>query len=299
MPAGAGEFGNTPSVRHDELPNTAGSAELGDLLGALAPQPGSGGRQDAPVAVDATDRLLLDEARAFVRGGGDDDGVVVIGDRFGALTVGLLALGVPRVRLHTDAVTAERAVLANVRATHHLLPGEVGLGVHDRLEASLVRGARLVVLQLPRSLAELQEIAELVAREAADDVVLLAGGRLKHMTRSMNDVLGACFEDVRATLARGKSRALVATRPRAAARTATPSYPVTATLHDDELLAAARLPAGSGIDVVAHGGVFAGASLDLGTRALLRTADRWPDAADAVDLGCGTGLLATVLALRD
>ncbi|QAY68970.1 class I SAM-dependent methyltransferase [Xylanimonas protaetiae] len=323
------------------LPDGIGSPDDAAALAALTPWPEDGTRADGPVAVDATDRLLLLEARALLGAGRTPADVVVMGDRFGALTVGLLALGVPCVRLHTDAVTAERAVAANldaVRARGLLGPATLRAQddgstdatrdertgrpgdrwvVHEALEPALVRGARLVLLQLPRSLAELQEVAELVAREAADDVVLLAGGRLKHMTHAMNDVLAACFEDVRATLARGKSRALVAARPRAGARTAAPTFPVVATLRDPELLAAAGLATGhdaapavagrpadaqgaaAGIAVVAHGGVFAGATLDLGTRALLRTAGRWPEAADAVDLGCGTGLLATVLALRD
>ncbi|WP_425956234.1 class I SAM-dependent methyltransferase [Xylanimonas sp. McL0601] len=281
-------------------PGDAGGLELGDVLASLAPWPEDGSRADGPVAVDATDRLLLDEAHALLAHAGPDD-VVVIGDHFGALTVGAAALGVPRVRLHTDAVTAEQAVLANLRAAQAgpLQGTQLDLGVHEGLEPALVRGARVVLLQLPRSLAELQEVAELVAREAADDVVLLAGGRVKHMTHGMNDVLATCFADVRATLARGKSRLLVATGPRPAAREAATSFPVTAVLHDAELLAAADLPSDGAVTVVAHGGVFAGPALDLGTRALLRTADRWPAAVDAVDLGSGTGLLASVLALRD
>ncbi|WP_148220762.1 class I SAM-dependent methyltransferase [Xylanimonas cellulosilytica] len=298
------------------LPKSGGSAEPDGLalaLGVVEAWTGGRVRDGGPVGVDATDRLLLDEARPLLarpEAGSALDDVVVIGDRFGALAVGLAALGRRGVRSHTDAVTSERAVTENLRTAHRgpLLGQTFDLRQHDSLEPGLVRGARLVLLQLPRSLAELQEVAELVAREAADDVVLLAGGRVKHMTHAMNDVLARSFEDVRATLARGKSRVLVARRPRPEARTAPPSYPVTATLHDAELLAAARLSldsraddggSGGGIAVVAHGGVFAGAALDLGTRALLRTADRWPDAADAVDLGCGTGLLATVLALRD
>jgi 16S rRNA (guanine1207-N2)-methyltransferase len=51
--------------------------------------------------------------------------------------------------------------------------------------------------------------------------------------------------------------------------------------------------------VVAYGGVFAGAALDAGTRLLLAQADRFPAAADAIDLGCGTGLLAVALARLD
>ena len=293
-------------------PEEPGATALAEVLAGLVPWPEDGSRADGPVAVDATDRLLLDEARSLLpdsllaptpvilRGGSEataaagsrDASVVVIGDRFGALTIGLSALGAPGIRLHTDAVTAELAVLHNL--------GDSGtVQVFPALTPELVRGARLVVMQLPRSLSELQEIAELVAREAADDVVVLAGGRVKHMTRAMNDVLAASFGEVRATLARGKSRALVVSQPLPQARSAAPSFPVTAVLRDDELLAAVGPDRTEGIAVVAHGGVFAGATLDLGTRSLLRTADRWPTAADAVDLGCGSGLLATVLALRD
>ena len=50
-------------------------------------------------------------------------------------------------------------------------------------------------------------------------------------------------------------------------------------------------------DRVAHGGVFAGTGVDIGTRFLLaHLADAVPDAATAVDLACGTGVVATWLA---
>jgi 16S rRNA (guanine1207-N2)-methyltransferase len=50
--------------------------------------------------------------------------------------------------------------------------------------------------------------------------------------------------------------------------------------------------------VSAHGGAFAGATLDLGTRFLLTfLPEMRADAAAAIDLGSGTGLLATSLAL--
>jgi 16S rRNA (guanine1207-N2)-methyltransferase len=53
-----------------------------------------------------------------------------------------------------------------------------------------------------------------------------------------------------------------------------------------------------GLVVSAHGGVFAGASLDIGTRFLLdHLADANPRATTAIDLGCGTGVLAAALAL--
>jgi 16S rRNA (guanine1207-N2)-methyltransferase len=267
--------------------------DLAAVLDVLVPWPDDGTRADAPVAVDATDRLLLEEARDRLTSAGPRE-VVAVGDRFGALTLGARALGARDVRVHTDAVDAEEALLVNADRAG----GRGGLAVHAELGAELLDGAGLVLLQLPKSLAELTEIAELVARYASDDVVLLAGGRLKHMTRSMNDVLAASFTDVRATLARGKSRALVATGPRPERRDGRLTYPVRARLTDAALVAAAEADA---IDVVAHGAVFAGPALDHGTRLLLGTADRWAPAdavRDAVDLGCGTGLLAVVLARR-
>ncbi|WP_278235214.1 methyltransferase [Isoptericola sp. AK164] len=272
------------------------------VLDRLVPWPDDGTRADGPVAVDATDRLLLAEAADRLAATGPGD-VVVLGDRFGALTLGALALGAPDVRTHTDALGAELAL------RHHLDEDPDDLRrratIVDALEPALLDGARLVLLQLPKSLAELTEIAEAVARHAADDVTLLAGGRIKHMTRAMNDVLADRFTAVRATLARSKSRALVASGPRPEIRDAAPLYPVRELLTDPELLAAATPTDGGAppprLDVVAHGGAFAGAALDHGTRFLLSTAGRWPAAErvhDAVDLGCGTGLLSVVLARR-
>lgn len=279
-----------------------------DALASLVPWPDDGTRPDGPVAVDATDRLLLTESALLVAGAGPR-GVVVLGDRFGALTLGVLALGAETVRAHHDTIDSEAATLHNAtRAQEALdLPDAPSrIATSDELGPELLDGARLVLLQLPKSLGELTEITEAVARYAADDVTVLAGGRLKHMTRSMNDVLADRFTEVRATLARSKSRALVATGVRPEARTATPLYPARARLTDPELLAAATpthddATAPEHVDVVAHGGTFAGTGLDHGTRFLLSTAGRWPSAArvqDAVDLGCGTGLLAVVLGRR-
>ncbi|MFC8599537.1 class I SAM-dependent methyltransferase [Isoptericola sp. NPDC057191] len=283
------------------------AVRLAAVLGALTPWPEDGDRADGPVAVDATDRLLLDEAAPLLAAAGPDD-VVVVGDRFGALTLGALTLGPATVRASTDAVTAEAALQHHrgeplMDAVRGDRP-EVDVTSFDHLEARLFEGARLVLMQLPSSLAELTEIAEAIARVAAPDVTVLAGGRVKHMTRSMNEVLGASFTDVRASLARQKSRVLVASGVRPEARDAAPAFPARAVLRDAELLTAGT-PAGgstpSGVTVVAHGGTFAGPALDLGTRFLLTTAGKWPAADrvhDALDLGSGTGLLATVLALR-
>ena len=303
------------------------------VLAELLPYPEDGSRADGPVAVDATDRLLLDEAAPLIAN--DPEGVVVIGDRFGALTLGALGLGARHVDVYLDAITAEAALSANSARTSRTLwagraevaknapvphePVQIGYTVHDELGPGLLAGARLMLLQLPTALAELTEIAEHVARHADPAVTLLAGGRFKHMTHTMNDVLGASFEQVSASLARQKSRLLVAREPRSDVGPLT--YPVTARLNDREILDAIGAPETApdpGLTVVAYGATFAGPTLDLGTRFLLAQAHRWPDLAEtqdtpeaspygpddmdgrpiAVDLGCGSGILAAVLSLR-
>nr|WP_314842191.1 methyltransferase [uncultured Microbacterium sp.] len=261
-------------------------------------------------AWDATDLLLVEQAHSRGTPGRE---IAVIGDEYGAITLALTHAGLDEVRVHQDLATGRRALARNAADL-----GLSGFSTHE-LDASLLDGARLVLLQLPKSLAELEEIADTVARWAAPDVVLVAGGRVKHMTIAQNDVLARSFGAVQAQRAERKSRLVVASEPLAV--TAEAPFPVMAR-HD-------------GLTLVAHGGAFAGARLDIGTRALLEAlgldgtqpaapqlrksapqpAEIGPDeAVDArfsgvmeagatspartvVDLGCGTGALAVSWAL--
>ncbi|MET1065090.1 MAG: methyltransferase [Arthrobacter sp.] len=225
-------------------------------------------------AWDATDKLLLDAAAGMLQPGGR---LAVVGDRYGALTLGALKLGANGVRVHQDLITGERALRHNA--------GKLGIaGGFEQLPlgAGLLSGASVVLLQLPKSLAELEEIADAVARYAAPDVVLLAGGRVKHMSLGMNAVLARYFEDVQPQLARQKSRLLLARGRRPV--TGAPPFPVT------------ELNTELGLTVYARGAVFAGSGLDIGTRFLLEFLPQIPAARHAVDLGCGTGILAAMYA---
>lgn len=228
-------------------------------------------------AVDAADRLILDvaaDALATV----DSGRVAVIGDAYGALTLGAIAGHDLRdVRVHQDLLTGELALANNARTA----------GLSDRytahpLGSHLLGDVRVVLLRLPRALAGLAEVADAIARYADPEVELFAGGRDKHLTKSMNDVLAQSFSEVRASRGRQKSRTLLVGGPKPVGD---PPFPVCARL--DEL----------DIDVVAHGAAFSGARLDIGTRFLLQHL-KWmkPDARDAIDLGCGTGILAVALA---
>ncbi|HWK76791.1 class I SAM-dependent methyltransferase [Microbacterium sp.] len=261
-------------------------------------------------AWDATDELLV--ARALVASMAGDE-IAVIGDEYGAITLALADAGMRGIRVHQDLATGRRALVRNAAALGFRT---AGASVECELGPELLEGARLVLLQLPKSLAELEEIVDAVARWAAPDVTLIAGGRVKHMTLTQNEVLGRSFETVQPQRAERKSRLIVATGARDVP--AEPPYPVTSAVEAPGL--------DRPLTLVAHGGAFAGSKLDIGTRVLLEVlafpAQLRRNAADGpkpgrddanpgktsgvmqaavtetvVDLGCGTGALAATYAL--
>jgi 16S rRNA (guanine1207-N2)-methyltransferase len=161
------------------------------------------------------------------------------------------------------AAVAGRAAGARIRAfsdtgvAADALAGlEAEVDEVSALDASLFAGATVIAGRLPKSLAELDELAEVAAAHADDGVTLILGGREKFLNRSMNEQLARHFGEVRATRGHRKARALVATLPR---RGGEPTYPREARIRDLDL------------EVCAHGAAFAGPTLDL---------------------GCGTGILA-------
>ncbi|GAA3934109.1 class I SAM-dependent methyltransferase [Microbacterium soli] len=255
-------------------------------------------------AWDATDELLVREG---LNAGIPGDRTVVIGDGYGAITLALADAGMHGIRVHQDLVTGRRALVRNAVALG-LVPGsepepqerrvaarhageavgaptegtDAGPFASHELGPDLLAGARLVLLQLPKGLDELAEIADAVARWAEPDVVLIAGGRVKHMTLAQNEVLSRHFAAVQAHRGERKSRLITASG--ALPVPADPPFPVTRTR--------------DGLTLCAFGGVFAGARVDIGTRVLLDAVPDMPARGRVVDLGCGTGVLAAAFALR-
>lgn len=225
-------------------------------------------------AYDQADRLLLDTVADVPAGNG---GTVVIGDRHGALTLGLaLGQGVRGIRVFQDPLLHERALDRNAER----LCGAEWRRLYSRhpLGEELLRGATLVVMQLPKSLDELDEIAQHLARHADPHVTVLAGGRVKHMTKRQNDVLGDYFGEVRASLARQKSRILTAKHPRENVALTFPKWG-----SDPDLQ----------FEIASFGATFGGSALDHGSRLLLQhLPEVRPDAKHIVDLGSGNGSLA-------
>lgn len=240
-------------------------------------------------AYDAADLLLLDTVATWAQARHPLDPVVVLDDRHGALTLPLLAAGVS-VRLGQDSLSHERSVALNAQrfAAHLAASGQLTRG---EIGPELLAGARTVLLPLPRSLDALDQTAHLVAEHAHEDVVLLAGGRDKHMSPRMNEVLSRSFTSVVAGRGRSKSRVITA---RGSRRGRPAPFPRTR---------AQELPDVGSVTLAAYGATFGGARLDPGTRLLLEamaaavhsgtlTTER------AIDLGCGNGTVALWLARR-
>jgi 16S rRNA (guanine1207-N2)-methyltransferase len=152
------------------------------------------------------------------------------------------------------------------------------------LDATVLDGADLVWMRLPRSLTGLDEYASLVSRFAAPGVTLVAFGRNQDLNRSMNGVLGRHFAEVHASLGVGKFRALVASGPKPAP--GAPSWP-RSRRHDDLELA-----------VWAHGETFATTRIDSGTRLLIDHLGQVPGG-DVLDFGSGSGVVGTLLGRRN
>ena len=202
---------------------------------------------------DPVDQLLHAEAAR--------SGQIVVLDPVGPGLVNLLRHDVARVQPVADALPVRRE-----------------LSCAATLNPDLLAGTDLVLMRLPRALAALEEYAEQLAAWGSPELRLVAAGRVKHMSRGMNDVLATRFASVHAGLGRAKSRALFASSPTPGALT----YP-RRTYHAD-----------LDVTLVAHGLVFAGTRVDVGSRLL---AGQLPahGTGRAPGLRCGGGLLATPL----
>ena len=234
-------------------------------------------------AVDAADRLVLDTCAAALAAldAPWPETVAVIGDHYGALTLGALARGAGTVRVFTDALTSRRAIEHNLESLAPHWAGRVEFASLD--EAA--RGARVVLMNLPRGLDVLAEQADAIAAAADPAVQVFAGGRIKHMNRSMNQVLDERFSRVDVSLARQKSRVLTASGVR-------------------ETRPASRFPQlaehqvnGTAFTLTAGAATFGAARLDPGTRLLLEHLPDLSGHQTLVDLACGNGSIGIYAAL--
>ncbi|WP_374928991.1 class I SAM-dependent methyltransferase [Kytococcus sedentarius] len=177
-----------------------------------------------------------------------------------------------------DLVGSARALSQDVRVwcddwrDAHRVPEDL------RVEPGELAGVDLALGHLPKSLDALDE--QLAALGDDPGLTYLGGARIRHLNRSMNDVLARHFGEVTASLGRQKCRVLRARRPLDGV--SSPAWPRT------------RIDEGLGLTLAAHGATFGGARVDRGTRLLLQYLD--VAGQDVLDLGCGNGVIAAALA---
>lgn len=274
----------------------------------------------ASAAADQTDRLILAMARDEA-GWDEETQIVIVDDETGALTQEALlsarsgaqpgrpvllwnasrSRSVAFAELHADALGSGSLRIGGIDGAPTDL-GEMTAGAGGE-------GPVVVLMRLPKALAALDHRAAELARAAGAGaekraLAIVAGGRVKHMTRTQNEVLERHFTDVYATRGLGKSRCLVATGPSTqstgAAQEASSSQRKLAIRGQQRPLQLRGI-----------GGVFGGASADAGSLLLLGALDealvadaaapaesgeREPEGLMAVDLGCGNGLMTAYLA---
>ena len=233
-------------------------------------------------AWDAADTYLL---RHLAESGTSLSGaVVVVGDRWGALTT---ALSAHRPTQITDSFLAREATLANLarggadKSAVRLLTTQDT--PPDRIDVLLVR--------VPKSLALLEDQLHRLAPGVHEGTVVVGTGMVKEIHTSTLNLFERILGPTRTSLAEKKARLIFCTPDPALTRGANP-WPYRYDLPDG-------IGPVSGRTVTNHAGVFCADRLDIGTRFLLQHLPRSRGAERVVDLGCGNGVVGTAMALAN
>jgi 16S rRNA (guanine1207-N2)-methyltransferase len=220
--------------------------------------------------------------------------VVVIGDRWGALTTALAASrersGIPEgpelVQI-TDSFLAQEATWANL--TRNGIPRGAAQLLSTR-DAPPER-ADVLLVRVPKSLALLEDQLHRIAPAVHAGTVVVGTGMVKEIHTSTLNLFERILGPTRTSLAVKKARLIFCTPDPAIAPTPSPwprSY---------------QLPTGVGIasgrTVVNHAGIFCAERLDIGTRFLLSHLPEHRGPERVVDLGCGNGVVGTAVALAN
>ncbi|MDQ1040599.1 23S rRNA (guanine1835-N2)-methyltransferase [Streptomyces sp. V3I8] len=231
-------------------------------------------------AWDASDEYLLRHVAESDRA--LDGTVVVVGDRWGALTTALAAHHPVQV---TDSFLTREATRANL-ARNGVDQDSVRLlttqdAVPGRVDVLLVR--------VPKSLALLEDQLLRLAPAVHEGTVVVGTGMVKEIHTSTLKLFERILGPTRTSLAEKKARLIFCTPNPGLVPPANP-WPLRYTLPDG-------IGPVSGRTVVNEAGVFCAERLDIGTRFFLQHLPYDGGAGRIVDLGCGNGVVGTALAL--
>ncbi|MCA1220878.1 methyltransferase [Streptomyces sp. 8L] len=225
--------------------------------------------------------------------------VVVLGDRWGAVTTALAAARLetlttgPLVQI-TDSYLTQRATRANLRraGSDH---GAVRLH-SSRATPPERESVDVLLVRVPRSLALLEDQLHRLAPSLHPGTLVVGTGRTTEIHTSTLRLFETVLGPTRTSLAERKAR-LILTTPsgdlvgEGRARPANP-WPARYALPGD-------VGVMSGRTVVGHAGIFCAERLDIGTRFFLRHLPERHGPEHVVDLGCGNGVVGTAAALAN
>lgn len=207
---------------------------------------------------------------------------IVADDAFGALAVVLAASGDPVVAWSDSHVTS-LATTDNL-ARNRLPESAVEMVATTSSPTGPFDGA---IVKIPRAKAHLDDLLRRLRGQLAPDAVVIGAGMTKAVHQSTIDSFESHLGPTPTTRARKKARLLL------------PEIDPALTTSADPAPVRHEWDAPGGLTVTAMPNVFSATGLDAGTRLLL---DHLPDMVDverAVDLGCGTGVIAASLATQN
>ncbi|MFD7828420.1 methyltransferase [Kitasatospora sp. NPDC059803] len=208
--------------------------------------------------------------------------IVVLGDRWGALTTALAAYEPVQI---VDSHLGRQATLANlVRAGATVDPARLMTtrdAPPERIDVLLVR--------VPKSLALLEDQLHRLAPAVHPGTVVVGAGMVAEIHTSTLQLFERILGPTRTSLAARKARLIFCT-PDPALDPGPSPWPHRYALPPD-------VGAVSGRTVVNHAGTFCAERLDIGTRFFLGHLPTPAPGARVVDLGCGNGVVGTAAAL--
>lgn len=236
-------------------------------------------------AWDRADQLLIDLVTgvqgdfAAERG----NGLLIVGDRFGALTCALTHLD-PRVCIES---AAGRDALRKNLATNGNEMVRLG-SILELDESHQSCDYELVAMRAPKSISELRDTLSRIRPGLANTARVVVAGMDKHLPGAIDEVLDDMIGPTVRHRATGRARHFVADVD-PSLNIGDNSWPQTWRAH--------------GVTLVNHGGGFSPGHLDIGTDFLLGAVSDFSSFVDPgtsdlsiVDLGCGNGIVGLRIA---
>ena len=202
--------------------------------------------------------------------------VLVLNDSFGALALSLCRQY--RVSSCSDSFLALQGLASNAR--NNQLDADSIEQVSRTSE--LAGNFDAVLIQLPKSLALLQDQLAGLQPLLKADTLVLAGAMIKHLPRAAGDLLEQYVGPVQASLAQKKARLLQAQ----VAGLPEQPFPAASTYAVPEF----------DLQLVNHPGTYSQEKLDVGSRLLLQHLPQDLQDKTVADLGCGNGVLGLACA---